>query len=64
MTGEEIRAQVVKNNKKIEECLNPRFFTLNKEISELLEENKKLQRICPHEYDDMGYCIFCDKEYK
>lgn len=61
MSGEEIRQKIIANNKIIEESLSP-TFVLNRAVQKALEENKRLRNICPHEYDELGYCIYCDKE--
>ena len=58
MNGLEIKERIKKNDKLIE-TLNPTAFTLNKEISNALEENRRLRSICPHEYDTEGHCIYC-----
>ena len=61
MSGEEIRQKIIENNKIIEDSLSP-TFVLNRAVQKALEENKRLRNICPHEYDELGYCIYCDKE--
>lgn len=61
MNGLEIRKAIDENNKIIQNLFTPNSFTLNNTIAQLLEENKKLQEQCEHEFQD-GYCIFCDKE--
>jgi hypothetical protein len=61
MSGEEIRLKIMENNKIIEQSISP-TFVLNKAAQKALEENKRLQSICHHEYDDLGFCIYCDKE--
>lgn len=61
MSGEEIRQKIIENNKIIEQSLSP-TFVLNRAAQQAMEENKKLQNICPHEFDELGYCIYCDKE--
>lgn len=61
MNGLEIRKAIDENNKIIQSLFTPNSFTLNNTIAQLLEENKKLQEQCKHEFKD-GYCIFCDKE--
>lgn len=60
MSGAEIREKIIENNQRIEKILDKSIFTLNREIVTLREENKKLQSICHHEYDDLGFCIYCD----
>lgn len=62
MNGKEIREKIRSNNKAIEEAMSPSFFTLNKKVEALLAENEELRRVCPHEYDELGYCIYCDKK--
>ena len=61
MSGEEIRAKIIENNKIIEQSLSP-TFVLNKAAQMALDENKRLRNLCPHEYDELGFCIYCDKE--
>ena len=61
MSGEEIRQKIIENNKIIEQSLSP-TFVLNRAAQQAMEENKKLQNICLHEFDELGYCIYCDKE--
>ena len=61
MSGEEIRQKIIENNKIIEQSLSP-TFVLNRAAQQAMEENKKLQNICPQEFDELGYCIYCDKE--
>lgn len=58
MTGQEIERLITFNNKKIEEMLDPSTFVLKPEVSELLEENKKLREQCPHVFEH-GVCVFC-----
>lgn len=54
----EIKSKIDANNKIIEELMQPNTFTLNNVIAELLEENRRLQSECEHEYEN-GYCAFC-----
>lgn len=61
MSGLEIRKRIIHNNEIIAEQPH-NVFVLNQKILELLEENRKLQNICPHEYDETGFCIYCNKE--
>lgn len=61
MTGQEIKAKIDANNKAIEGLMNPHQFTLNKGIQKLLEENVRLQRECPHSFNN-GYCIYCQRK--
>lgn len=60
MSGEEIRIKISQNNKIIEEA-DKTMFTLNKKVLDAIEENKRLRTICHHEYNELGYCIFCDE---
>lgn len=61
MDGNEIRQKIRKNNAIIE-ATNPAIFVLNSQVEAALKENEELRRICPHEFDETGYCIYCDKE--
>ena len=61
MHGIEIRKQIDENNKRISEILSPCTFLLNNAVAELVIENKKLQNECEHEFDEDGFCIYCDK---
>ena len=60
MSGNEIREKINENNKIIAEQTLA-TFTLNQKAAEALRENKHLQDICDHEFDELGYCIYCDK---
>jgi len=61
MTQLEIRKRIDDNNRIIENILKPNQFTLNNIISNALAENRKLQKICIHNFVD-GYCEYCDME--
>ncbi len=61
MTGIDIKNKIDENNKVIENILSPNVFTLNNTVSQLLEENKRLQRQCRHKFEGK-YCIYCYKE--
>ena len=50
MTQLEIRKRIDDNNKIIENILKPNQFTLNNIISNALAENRKLQKICIHNF--------------
>lgn len=60
MNGMEIRSRIIKLNDLINIKLTPGVFTLNEEVLRAQEEIKELQAMCPHEYDDLGFCIYCD----
>ena len=62
MSGPEIQAKIIANLKIIEEEAKNGLFTLSKRAQAAVEENKHLRNICPHEYDELGFCIYCDKE--
>lgn len=55
----EIKKQIDYNNSLIETLLNPNIFTLNNTISQLISENRELQKKCAHNFDEDGYCIYC-----
>lgn len=59
MLGIDIKQKINENNIKLEELVTPGSFVLNKDIKEILEENKKLRNDCPHEYDSENICIYC-----
>ena len=56
-----IKRRIDANNALIEKNLSVNVFTLNNTVSELLEDNRKLQEECPHEFDEEGFCIYCYK---
>lgn len=58
MNGQQIRERIDLNNKKIQAALNK--FVLTDEINQLVKENAELRIICPHSFNDQGFCIFCD----
>ena len=62
MSGPEIQAKIIANLKIIEEEAKNGLFLLIKRAQAAVEENKHLRNICPHEYDELGFCIYCDKE--
>jgi len=64
MSGNEIRAKIIELNETINNKLTPSFFTLNEEVKKAQEQIEQLRRICPHEYDELGYCIYCDERKK
>lgn len=62
MKGIEIYQKIQENNKLIQNAMQINTFTLNNVVADLLEENRKLQNQCEHEYDEDGVaCIYCMK---
>lgn len=61
MNNFDIKNKIDENNKMIEKCLSPNQFTLNNTVAQLLQENKKLQNKCTHNFEN-GFCIYCYKE--
>lgn len=59
--GMYIKRKIDANNALIEKNLSVNIFTLNNTVSELLNDNRKLQEQCPHEFDEEGFCIYCYK---
>lgn len=62
MNGIEIQQKIIENLAIIEEEASSGLFTLSKRAQKAIEDNKRLREICPHEFDETGYCIYCDKE--
>ena len=60
MTGEQIKLRIEELNSQIREMVMPNFFTLNKKVTSLMNEIKDLQKECPHEWDEDGFCIYCN----
>ena len=58
MNGTEIRNRIDENNRRIQSALNK--FVLTDEINNLMKENANLRAKCKHEYNDSGFCIYCD----
>lgn len=58
MTQLQIKEEIDKNNKIIEELLNPSQFTLNNAVRDLLARNAELQGQCEHSFVD-GFCEYC-----
>lgn len=56
----EIYEKIRENNRLIQEAMQVNIFTLNNTVSELLEENRQLQIMCQHEFED-GACKYCLK---
>lgn len=59
MSGPEIRNKIIANNKIIEEGQKS-MFVLDRKVLAAIEENKHLRQICKHDFDELGYCKFCD----
>ena len=62
MNGPEIQAKIMANLTIIEEEAKTGLFILSKRAKAAVEENQHLRNICPHEYNELGFCIYCDKE--
>ena len=58
MTNLQIKEAIDKNNKLIEQLLNPSEFTLNNAVRDLLVKNAELQAQCEHSFVD-GFCEYC-----
>lgn len=58
MSGPEIRERINENNIKIQHALNK--FVLTDEINNLMKENADLRASCPHEFDEKGFCVYCN----
>ena len=58
MTNLEIKEEIDRNNKLIQDLLNPSEFILNNTIRDLLKANEELQAQCTHNFVD-GYCEYC-----
>lgn len=63
MTNLEIKQKIDENNSIIEQLVTPNKFTLNNTVAKLLEENKKFQAQCQHNFIN-GYCEYCYTEEK
>lgn len=62
MNGTEVNKKIIANLQIIEEEAKTGLFTLSKRAQAAIEDNRHLRDICPHEFDETGHCIFCDKE--
>ena len=60
MTGEQIKLRIEELNHQIREMIMPSFYTLNNGVTILMDEIKDLQKECPHEWDEDGFCIYCN----
>lgn len=58
MTNLQIKEEIDRNNKLIQDILNPSEFTLNNTVRDLLKVNEELQAQCTHNFVD-GYCEYC-----
>lgn len=58
MTLLQIKEEIDRNNKLIQDLLNPSEFTLNNSVRDLLKANEELQAQCTHSFVD-GYCEYC-----
>lgn len=58
MTNLQIKEEIDRNNKLIQNILNPSEFTLNNTVRDLLKKNEELQAQCTHNFVD-GYCEYC-----
>lgn len=58
MTNIEIYETIRRNNKRIQEMMNPNVFVLNNIVADLLAENRTLQKQCAHEFEE-GTCRYC-----
>jgi hypothetical protein len=58
MTQLQIKEEIDKNNKLIEQLINPSQFTLNNTVRDLLARNTELQHQCKHSFVD-GFCEYC-----
>ena len=63
MTQQEIHNKVKSNYAKMESLFTPGKFTLNSEVSSLIEENAELQSKCNHKFEEKTciYCYACEK---
>ena len=61
MTGEQIKLEIEQRNHQIREMILPSFYTLNNGVQALMDEIKDLQSQCPHEWDEDGFCVYCNK---
>ena len=62
MNGSEVRTRIVELNEEMSKNISPAVFVLNKKTQKIQEEIRYLREVCPHEYDELGYCIYCDKK--
>ena len=57
MSGNEIRARIDENNKRIRHAMDK--FVLTDEINMIMKENDELRAKCKHNFID-GICEYCD----
>lgn len=62
MSGNEVQGKIISNLKIIEEEASKGCFTLSKRAQAAIKEIQELRDRCPHEFDETGHCIYCDKE--
>lgn len=41
---------------------DPTKFVLNDALEEYETRLKEIQKECPHEFDETGYCLYCGKD--
>ena len=61
MTPEQIKAQIQANNLKIRSLVQTSKGVLNYEVAKLIQQNRDLQNMCPHTFEN-GLCVYCDKQ--
>lgn len=58
--GELIKNQINSINEEIARSLKPNVFVLNNTVLELTNKIQNLQKACPHNFDEDGFCIYCN----
>lgn len=56
----EIRKEIDKLNQQLKEIITPNQFVMNNSIAEIANKITALQGQCSHEFDEDGFCIYCD----
>ena len=59
--SKEIKESIHRLNERLEEIIDPGFFTLNPEAAEIMSRIAQLQEKCVHVYVN-GKCEYCGKE--
>jgi len=59
MTPQEIKERVDSLYDEVEKAIGQGIFVLNPRIQEIYDELEMLEEMCPHEYDELGHCIYC-----